>query len=356
MAMVRAAVLAGFDNQVRLLGGDPGEILRANGFASDFSTACDPDEFLPYDRVEQLLQAAAEGTDCSHFAALLGIQQNITLLGLVGHRMLQSSDAGAALLELVDHLLLHVDGPVDAALRTFGDQAHLSYHNAQQTELRKQSDELAMAHSIITMQALCGLDWKPTRVCFRHEAPAELKPYQQLFRAPVLFAQERTEIVFPRRWLSAQIIQADPALNMILRSHINQLDENIPGDLCDDVVCLIRELLPLGPCGTEAVADRLAMHPRTLQRMLKEQGSSFSDLLESVRQAVATECLRNSDISIIQLSDYLGYADNTAFTRAFKRWFGSTPRAWGKSVNSRGSGVPIGDNDHVYCAPSAHRG
>jgi len=56
--------------------------------------------------------------------------------------------------------------------------------------------------------------------------------------------------------------------------------------------------------------------------------------LESVRQAIATERLRNSDISIIQLSDYLGYADNTAFTRAFKRWFGSTPREWRKSVNS----------------------
>jgi AraC-like DNA-binding protein len=70
--------------------------------------------------------------------------------------------------------------------------------------------------------------------------------------------------------------------------------------------------------------------------MLKEQGSSFSDLLESVRQSIASDRLRNSNISIIQLADYLGYADNTAFTRAFKRWFGSTPRAWRKSVNSTG--------------------
>jgi AraC-like DNA-binding protein len=336
MAMVRAAVIAGFDNQVRLLGADPDKILCANGFTSGFCSAFDPDELLPYDRVEQLLQAAADATNCPHFAALLGTRQNINLLGVVGHLMLQSSDVGTALLELIDHLLLHVNGPVNVALQSFGDQSYLSYHSASHSELRKHSDELAMAHSIIIMQALCGLDWKPTRVCFCHEAPSDLRLYQTLFKAPVLFGQERTEIVFPKRWLKESIIQADPALNMILRSHINQLEEEIPRDLCDDVVCLIRELLPLGPCGIETVADRLAVHPRTLQRMLKEQGSSFSDLLESVRQSIASDRLRNSNISIIQLADYLGYADNTAFTRAFKRWFGSTPRAWRKSVNSTG--------------------
>ena len=152
----------------------------------------------------------------------------------------------------------------------------------------------------------------------------------------MFFGQERTEIVFPKHWLNAPIIQTDPALNMILSTHINQPEQNIPRNFCDEVVCLIKDLLPLGPCGLETVADRLAVHQRTLQRTLKEEGSSFSDLLESVRQEIATERLRNSNISIIQLSDYLGYADNTAFTRAFKRWFGSTPREWRKTVNSGG--------------------
>ncbi len=336
MAMVRAAVMAGFDNQVRHLKADPEKILRDNGFTSGFSSECDPDELLPYDRIEQLLQAAADATHCPHFAAMLGIQQNINLLGVVGDLMLQSNDVRTALLELVDHLLLHIQGPINGALQCFGNQAYLSYHNASQTQLRKQSDELAMAHSIIIMQALCGLDWKPTRVCFCHQAPENQRPYQKLFKAPVFFGQERTEIVFPKHWLNAPIIQTDPALNMILSTHINQPKQNIPRNFCDEVVCLIKDLLPLGPCGLETVADRLAVHHRTLQRTLKEEGSSFSDLLESVRQEIATERLRNSNISIIQLSDYLGYADNTAFTRAFKRWFGSTPREWRKTVNSGG--------------------
>ena len=76
--------------------------------------------------------------------------------------------------------------------------------------------------------------------------------------------------------------------------------------------------------------------------MLKEQGSSFSDLLESVRQAVATDCLRNSDISIIQLSDYLGYADNTAFTRALSVGLAVRPEPGEKVLIAAAQAFPLG--------------
>jgi len=79
----------------------------------------------------------------------------------------------------------------------------------------------------------------------------------------------------------------------------------------------------------------MIMHERTLQRMLKQQGTSFSLLLDQVRMDIAADRLANSAVSIIQLSDYLGYADNTAFTRAFKRWYGITPMQWRKSPDSR---------------------
>jgi AraC-like DNA-binding protein len=59
-------------------------------------------------------------------------------------------------------------------------------------------------------------------------------------------------------------------------------------------------------------------------------GTSYSELLEEIRRNIAKEQLSNTNISITQLSDYLGYADNTALTRAFKRWFGMTPTEWKK--------------------------
>ena len=80
----------------------------------------------------------------------------------------------------------------------------------------------------------------------------------------------------------------------------------------------------------EHIANNLSMHPRTLQRKLKEAGISYSEVVENIRKEVATERLENSNITIMQLSDYLGYKDNTAFTRAFKKWFGVTPMQWRK--------------------------
>jgi AraC-like DNA-binding protein len=336
MGTVRVAVLAGFEKQVRLLQGNPDKILRANGFKPEFFTEFEADDVVCYERVERLLHAAAVATDCPHFAARLGTQQNINLLGSISHLMLQSNNVGAALMELTDHLLLHVSSGATAKLHVFGEHAYLGYYSSSETGLRKQSDELAMSQSMVVMKALCGEDWKPTRVNFCHGPPDNLRPYLKIFDTTVFFGHDRTEIVFPKTWLELPILQTDPALNMILRTHINQLEENIPQDICARIVQLIRELLPVGSCSTETVAERLAVHPRTMQRMLREEGSSFSELLESVRQEIASERLRNSDMSIIQLSDYLGYADNTAFTRAFKRWYGATPMQWRKSVNTGG--------------------
>ena len=80
----------------------------------------------------------------------------------------------------------------------------------------------------------------------------------------------------------------------------------------------------------EHAAKKLSLHPRTLQRKLDEENICYSGMLKKIRKEVAIERLQNSDISIIQLADYLGYGDNTAFTRAFKRWFGDSPSQWRK--------------------------
>ena len=157
-------------------------------------------------------------------------------------------------------------------------------------------------------------------------------------------------MIFPRHWLDKPILHADPGLKKILHAHVLQLEEDNSVDLLDSVKSAIREILPTRSCSIDMVASQMALHPRTLQRMLKEQGSSFSSLLESVRKAIATDRLSNSSVSIIQLSDYLGYADNTAFTRAFKRWYGTSPKQWRKNSDSRPEWLRKVDVDEITYA------
>lgn len=332
MGQVRVSVLAGFDDLVRSLGANPSTLLANFGYAPDYLVAHGVDDMMNYSAAESLLAAAALVTATPHFAVLLGTKQDMRLLGLIGQLMKYSSNVGNALEELGKTLWLHVNDNAVVDVEVDSNLAFLSYTNSDSRQPSRYSDELALSHGRIILKALCGSDWKPNRINFKHRPPEVIGPYRQLFGAPVYFSQPKNEVVFDAAWLTVPISSSDPLLHNILQSHIRTLSTAVQHDLCSDVELLIRRGLPKGVVGIENIANRLAMHPRKLQRLLKERGTSFSQLMERVRKNIATELLVNSDMPIIELSDHLGYADNTAFGRAFKRWFKVTPMRWKKTI------------------------
>ncbi len=81
------------------------------------------------------------------------------------------------------------------------------------------------------------------------------------------------------------------------------------------------------------MADRLNLHPRTLQRRLKDEGDSYLHVQARMRHRLACQWLKQGDISIDDISARLGFSDRRAFTAAFKRWEGATPSAWREQQN-----------------------
>ncbi|RDH79048.1 helix-turn-helix domain-containing protein [Mycolicibacterium moriokaense] len=75
-------------------------------------------------------------------------------------------------------------------------------------------------------------------------------------------------------------------------------------------------------------ADQLGLHPRTLQRRLAAEGSSFVVLVDKVRRETAEQCLRDTDISLEHLTRLLGYAEQSVLTRACQRWFNASPTSY----------------------------
>lgn len=335
MGMVRVAVMSGFDNLVREFGAEPHHILSSVGLPENYFVTHHEDDLMPYEQAEKLLDAASRATKCLHFPALLGSRQTMNVVGVIAYLMRQCPTVGTAVQALLDHHSVHVKDALRLELSETEEQVCVSYRSFTNTGLSNISEELAMAHLLVIMRGLCKDRFKATRVNFRHRQPQDLFPYLKIFTAPVYFGQNRTEMVFAKHWLDKPILHADPGLKQILQTHVMQLEKDNSVDLLETVSGIIREMLPTRSCSIDMVASQMALHPRTLQRMLKEQGSSFSSLLESVRKAVAIERLSNSAVPIIQLSDYLGYADNTAFTRAFKRWYGTTPKQWRKNSYSK---------------------
>jgi len=339
MDHVRIAVIDGFPDLVRKTGGNLALILTDAGLPASFFDDHSLDDFVGYEQVEKLLQTAAEFTKCPHFGALLGSQQTIRLLGIIGYVMQQSSNVRIAIDQLIDHFSLHVKGGAILELEVVDDYALFNYKVTGDFKEVSQTNELALAESMIVFKAICGDRWKPTAVRFTHKAPANLRPYLEIFKAPVSFNQEENQVCFSKEFLNRKINRADPELNKILLGHIELLEIELlkkksSSNLHTQVETLIRQTLPLGKSSSSHIASLMSVHRRTLHRMLKAEGSSFTTILEQVRKSIAIDRLQHSDISIIQLANYLGYADNSAFTRSFKRWTGKTPQQWKKELGA----------------------
>ena len=94
-----------------------------------------------------------------------------------------------------------------------------------------------------------------------------------------------------------------------------------------EAICrLIETLLPGGYPVIDEVAQLLRVSPRTLQRLLNEQGCSYSGLVERCRSRLASESLRQTQDAVRDIAVFLGYRDTSSFSRAFRRWTGTAPR------------------------------
>jgi AraC-like DNA-binding protein len=102
---------------------------------------------------------------------------------------------------------------------------------------------------------------------------------------------------------------------------------------------MVRPMLLRGESGIRSAAARLGVHERTLARRLAREGTSFQRVLDEVRFAAASELLEMTDLRIGEIAEALSYAAPGPFIDAFRRWSGSTPSAWRKSIQLGRNGI-----------------
>jgi AraC-like DNA-binding protein len=176
---------------------------------------------------------------------------------------------------------------------------------------------------------LTGLRLVPSRVRMVHrrreDQAAELT---RLFGTTIEFGAAVDDIALPRRFAEARILSADPYLNQVLLAYCEEAlsRRKRAGTFRASVENAIAPQLPHGKANVTAVARQLAVSPRTLARRLSEEGTSFSEVLERLRRDLAARYLVDKEFGIAQVAWLLGYEETSAFSRAFKRWTGKTPR------------------------------
>jgi AraC-like DNA-binding protein len=311
---------------LRGLGLDPDATIAAVGI--DPGIFADRAREIPIGTLGRLLRIASALSGCAHVGLLVGQQSGLDGQGLVGRLAGHAPDVATALHTLTAHLHLRDRGAV-APLFVADGVASFGYEIYDpEVEGADQIDDGALAIEANILRALCGRGWAPSEVLFAHRAPPDLRPYRRFFAAPLHFDAERTALLFPATWLERRISGADPVLFAELTRRVAALELQASEDLPTRLRRMLRVMLLTEKGSVEEVASRLGMHRRTLNRRLAAYGTSLHRLVEEVRSAIARQLVRNTRMPLTDIAATLGYADASAFTRAFRRWTGALPSVW----------------------------
>jgi AraC-like DNA-binding protein len=311
---------------LRALGASPARVFAEAGV--DLLLFDDPEGLISLVEVGRLVKHAVATTGCQHFGLLVGQQGGLHSLGLVGLVVRYSPDVGTALRRLGHYLHLYHGGQMTALVEE-GRMAALSYAFLEpEVEGIDQIEDGALAIMCNMLRALCGPDWQPVEVRLAHRAPDNVRPFSRFFRATLRFNAEQSALVMSTDWLHRRLPDAGAELQRLLKREIEALEARHGDDFPAQVRSVLRTGLLTGHASADQVAELFSIHSRTLTRRLKAFGCNFKTLVDEGRFEIAREMLQNTSLDVSRIAASLDYADASAFTRAFRRWSGTTPAAW----------------------------
>lgn len=323
---IRIGPLSGVPAILTELGKDPAQVLGAFGMNPDLLKH--PEVRIPYSLMGRILAHCARTTGCDHFGLLVGQQISINALGAMGFLMQSANNLKEAIQAYI-HLAKWQDQGAESRLFSDNGLSILSYTICiNDLEGADQIYDGTMAGHQNLLTALCGPNWQPLEVLLSRSRPKNTKPYDRIFNAPIRYNAEQNGLMMQTRCLQLAPRHADPMLHQHMQQEILKQDPGQPSSVSAKVRFLIRELLGNQVCTLSETASCLGMHARTLNRRLQLEGTTFQDEVDAVRYQTARHFLSGSEKSISEIASIIGYASNSAFTHAFRRWSAVTPGEW----------------------------
>ena len=199
---------------------------------------------------------------------------------------------------------------------------------------------------LILMGVMCWLIGRRIplmQVDFACPAPENRQDYLQFFGAPVRFGQPHSRLVFAARYLALPPIRSEKALQAFLRGAPANILLRYRHDqgLTARIRARLRALPPEDWPDFDRLASDLHLSPATLRRRLRGEGQSFSAIRDEMRQSAARIMLTRSAAPVAEIAARLGYAEPSAFHRAFLKWTGSSPAAFRAANPPVSAPVPV---------------
>jgi AraC-like DNA-binding protein len=285
-----------------------------------------PGARLPTERISRLWELAAERSGDPAIALAQHHVVRPASFDVVGYAMMSCADLRGAFERLIRYLLILSD-----ALTMMMSEERAGYRVTfvlfgGDRPVPRQRIEFIFVTVIGFCRWISGREIHPLAIELPYPAPVDPAPYRAAFRCPVSFDAERSSLLFAGADMVMPLPTSNPRLaeqhERFAGEYLRHFDHAQTSYRAREVI--IRRL-PDGEPRRDEVARELCMSERTLQRRLEQEATSFIQLLDDTRRELAEQCLGRLHLSLAQAAYLLGFADQSSFFRACRRWFDLSP-------------------------------
>jgi AraC-like DNA-binding protein len=304
--------------------------LRGAGIDPD--APLDPKAMIPAIAYYDMIERIAAAVDVTEMPLRVGASMRLDEYGALGLAFQAATTLGASYARVERYARLWTS-VVEYELRPNARGTLFILHRDGERRLGlRLSNEATLASAISIARQVSPVPVAPLEVLIRHPAPQSVAAHEEWFGAPVRFDADLDAILFESEALAQPNILGDEGISRYLVSHLDRELSEIGDDapLVGRTKDAIAQALSEGTPKMADIARDLGLSARSFHRRLSEHGMSFQSLTEETRRDLAEGLLRDERHSLAEIAFLTGFAEQSSFTRAFKRWVGQTPASYRK--------------------------
>lgn len=329
---IQVAATAGILEYTAEAGGDVAWVVSEAKLTLDDLSR--PEQRLPLRKFVTLIEAASRATGDDCFGAHLGQICGLRELGLPGYLATFAPSVERALSSFARYYYLLGDS-TDVRFERHDERVSFTYHVLDpESWPRRQDAEQVLTMIVYLIRDWIGPSWKPDTVWFEHDPPPDAAELERILGCPLRFNRETNTVWFDQASAGHENPKADERLFHLLSWFAETVTASEPLSMTkgatfrDQVLASIETCANLGHATIHSVSRALGLEPRTFQRRLGAENSSFRELFETYLQRESQKLLARSELGEKEIAARLGYGSLNAFIRAFRRWNGVTPGEW----------------------------
>lgn len=286
----------------------------------------DPDGRVPADRVFRLWRRMANQIEDPDLGLEVGTSLEVKETGVVGYAMMYSENLLGALRRVVRFAKL-LNQSAELSLEDLGDRWRLQALNQPLIPNFRTPIDEGVSGLITCFREITSLPLEPAGLYFAYDIPADTSAYRRLLGSALHFETPRTAIELWDRDVQSPTLAADSGLTTYLDELAEVHLQALPkiDSYAERVRQTVWPHLSEGLPTIQQIASEMALSSRSLQRRLREESTSFAEVVDDLRHQKAQLLLRDPNLAVYEVGYLLGYSDPSTFHRAFRRWQGTSP-------------------------------